>query len=434
MFPPSSPTPRPEGDPPAPQVSAARDTDDLDWDLNLLPVADESKRRPASIPAAPRKAQNDPPVPESKRRPGTRLPIGRKSGDATKAFTRLITRPGTTVAVHTVSDTPAANRAMSSHLPAAGASLGKHKSGEDVGYSPNRLQTVMNDTWAYSPPTWPDHLSRVRLIVITTLSAGIVGVLLWRFGWEIHRQQESLPAGAASADELASPEVRQAAIHRAFAAFLAAPGMADKLPFILDPERVESRMKDFYVTRREQDPPIASWEVGPPVQAAGAWWFTLSCLAPDGTRSTAVMKETAAGGQLDWENFVAYGSMPWGQFHTTRPAAPQSIRARLRPSPQYAGKYTKEDYFAYEIAHRSGPPVIFGYIPRSSRTAQLLAAVPSDDPWQPANLYLCWEPDAGASNCVSIAGVIRNNWLDTIPSNSSAPAPASVPPADSIPP
>ena len=111
--------------------------------------------------------------------------------------------------------------------------------------------------------------------------------------------------------------------------------------------------------------------------------------------------------------------------------APQAMRVRLRIASRFAGKYTPDGYQAYEISHRGGLPVLIGYAAKNTRPAQQLNDMPGLTGWQPCNLYLGWEADAGVSDAVLISDLIKNNWLDAItatPSLKAMMAPAGAEP------
>ena len=349
---------------------------------------------------------------------GTVGRLERKSGGGTKPFTRFVTRPETTVAATLASGRAPAERVISSSTTGTPA-FGKIRDQQEMEYRPSRLQNVMDETWTHSRLGWIDHPGRVKIYIIAFLITGVTSVMVWPYLKEVLRKRESGIAPAIVAAPLPPDEIRQSAIRRAFEAYLAAPDLAGKLPWVLEPQRVESRMKDFYQVRLEKDPSMISYEVSPPIRAGAEWWFKLDCKARDGTVTAAIMKETSSGGHLDWENFVAYGSMPWEKFHRSRPPAPQSMRVHLRLSDQFSGKYTASDYLAYEISHRSGPPMLLGYAPKNSRSGQWLAEETGLNEWKPVNLYLSWEAGSGAPDAVLIGELIRNNWLDSLTGSST---------------
>ena len=389
---------------------------------------------PAETPSAPDWNQDEPQEgtsPAAGQPHGVMGRLERKSGDGTKPFTRFVTRPETTVSASHASGRAPSERvipSLSTDIPA----FGKIRDQQEPEYRSSRLQNVMDATYTHSRLGWIDNLGYVKTIAVAAVLTIGTSIIMWPYLKEVLRKRDSWIAPVAAVTFLPSDDVRQSAIRRAFDAYLSAPYLAGKLPWVLDSKRVESRMKDFYELRLEKDPAMISYEVSAPIRAGAEWWFTLDCKARDGNISTVLMKETPSGGELDWENFVAYGSMPWEKFHTSRPTSPQSMRIRLRKSETFSGKYTREDYLAYEISHRSGPPTLLGYAAKSSRSGQLLADDPGLNEWKPVNLYLNWESDAGAPNVVLIGDLIRNNWLDALTNSSNPGLPDAAPPKAEI--
>ena len=396
-FTPSAPEPGEPASRPRDPAWAA----EVEWDAELAPREVLSAApRPVSSPEVVGEAP-----PPGKGLHGNRIPLERKSGDQLKQFTRLVSRPE-------LAPSAPLERAVEGVTSVSREALQKRHPAEQAVYSVNRLQTVIDDVWTHSELTWLDQLGKVRRLLMWVGFVGVLGVLVLYFSREVRRQKVSDGPTAVAAAALPSDELRQAAVRRAFDAFLQAAGPAEKLTWVLDPQRVESRLKDYYEIRGEKDPAVLSYEVGRPLRAGGEWWFAISCVGADGSRFTAAAKETPAGAQVDWENFVAYGSLSWEAFLATRPAAPQSLRVQIRPSARYVGKYRAEEWSAYEIAQRSGKTSLLGYAPRASRTGQLLAGLAAGAGWQSANLYLRWEAEAGAPGCVVIAELIRSQGLE----------------------
>ena len=381
---------------------------------------------PAEEPVSTNKADEaDRSAPPSA--PGRWGRFERKTGDGTKPFTRFIIRPETSVAATLASDGTPSERTISvaASVPSP---YQKIRNLQELGFRPSRLQHVMNDTWTHARLVWLDRLGHFRNLVLNTLLAVVVTIVLWPYVTEVLRKRETA-AGASTvvAEILPADAIRQAAIRKAFDAYRAAPDFGQKLPWVLDPQRIESRMKDFYVSRGEQDPPVISYEVSAPIRAGASWWFTLTCLAPDGTSSVAIMKEVSGGGHLDWENFVSYGSMPWDRFHKLRPAAPQAMRVLCRLISAVHPAYPADTHLTYEIAHRSGAPILTGYAPKSSRGGQMLADESGLTDWKPLTIYLHWETPATGPPAVIMGDLIRNNWLDALRAPASA---AILPEAD----
>lgn len=464
----SPPPPPPEANAPSAPASTSFNPEDVDLDIDFMevfhnPQPRSSPNRKLSEPAAPAKAQVAAPqqkpsdvrrstvfrpaeraapkpdpewvpvveVAEEALAPAiglkkNRAVLEKKSSDAMKPFANRLFRSGLNAA--DAADL-AAERVVGGFHAGEGTAFGKLNPVDGANhvpsYAPNLLQHVINDACIHDPLTWMDHFGKVRSAIFWVLGCSIVGAIVWKFVTEVQRQKFITPEVVAA--YMRPDAERQASIRQAFQAFLTAPDAAGKLPWVLEAERVKGRMQDYYGPRGEKDPAVTTFDVSLPMKAAGEWWFSLTLVSPSGTKSSVLCRETPTGGQIDWENFVSFGSMPWEKFCTSRPIEAQAIRVQMRPASHYSGKYTNEDYLAWEISHRKGPPVLFGYALRASRTGQLLAALSLDNAqWQASNLYLKWEKDSSTPNQVIIADIIRNNWLDTIKAG-KPPAPASTP-------
>jgi hypothetical protein len=172
-------------------------------------------------------------------------------------------------------------------------------------------------------------------------------------------------------------------------------------------------MRRFYDQLRGEDPKVLpGWEVGAPVAGDHGAWLPFTFKDSTGRTIKVVLGESDAGCQLDWENYTAYGELPWTEFLRTRPTAPQALRVRLRLADKYAGAFNREAWQAYEIEHRSGGPQMLGYAARAGRTAQALAGLVKSDLWQSAHLYLHFEAAPSAENTVLISDPIRSRWQD----------------------
>lgn len=417
--------------------------EELDFDAGTViePSAARLERRPLNRPvqSVPVEPSPDPPAvfeaDADERGPGYQdagakggtgkgAPLEKKSAVGTQTFTRFMARPETAVVAGLTNGQTSAGGIISRSQATSKPAFGKIRHQQELDCRPNRLQQVMEELWTHSRLEWLDQLGRIKAIILGSLVAVTAFIILWPYFKEVSRKLVIGSPNAASPEVSFAPDAaRQAGIRRAFDAYLAAPGIAEKLRWVIGPQRVEFRMRDYYVTRQQTDPVITSYTVSPPVRAGAEWWFTISFVPAGGTPTTVSMKETPEGGLLDWENFVAYGTMSWEKFVAGRPKAPQSMRVRLRLSSDYGGKYQAGEYLAFEVSHGSGPPVLHGYALKDSRSGQQLAALPELQDWKSFNLYLAWEQDAGRPEAVLISDLIRSNWLDGAPGPPAQPSP-----------
>ena len=171
------------------------------------------------------------------------------------------------------------------------------------------------------------------------------------------------------------------------------------------------KMRQFYDAMQGRNPAMAEWNVGEPVAGEHGAWLPFTFKETSGRTVTVVMGEDDKNCRMDWENFVAFGEIPWQEFCRTRPTAPKSLRVRLRRVEKYEGDYTKYSWQSYEIEHRTGAPVLLGFAGRTSRAGQALTDLVKDEQWQAALVYLRFDAAAGGDH-VNIDEVVRTRWQD----------------------
>ena len=406
------------------EAAMAKHAMDLEIDLDAGGLLEKLTRLPLSKKPF-RAAEAEGPAGNSEVK--KRAPVEKKSGEHLKRFTRLMTRPETMVAAEVAVARAIEDWGNPHPGPRSVPSFGKLRGSlRELELRPDRLQSVMHDTMTHSRLLWLDNLGNLRNALTGGFIALILGVILWPYAKEVMRPRDLAIEGIPTVVPLPADEVRQAAIRRAFDAFRAASGVVGKLPYVIEKERVEPRMKDFYEIRAEQDPPVASYTVSTPIRAAAEWWFLLTLTGPDGVSSMLAMKETPAGGLLDWENFVAYGAMSWEKFSALKPVTPQAMRVRLKRSDQVSADAHIETYIGFDVAPRGNSPKLKGYARKVSRSGQWLNDEKEFKEWKPVNVYLSWTQEgSGVPSGIVIGDVIRNNWLDSLQATVPTPVPVS---------
>jgi hypothetical protein len=324
-------------------------------------------------------------------------------------FKRLL-RPVTAIAARVAEDKARAE----SHAPLetvdhTAMQFGKIHPHATPDYRPNRLFRVLDSIYTHSPLKWLDFIERggIRFIFATIFISILGGFIVWRYYDSLSTREGNGP----KAVEMATGE-RIDRGKKTVRDFMAAPTAEARLPLVIDPERAAPRMKQFYEEMKGEDPKVTAWEVGGPVAGKHGVWLPFIFQNAAGQKVTVVMEETNNGCRIDWENFVAFGDMPWRAFCDTRPVAAKAMRVRLRRADNYEGAYTREKYQAYEIEHRSGVPRLLGYAERSERSGQALVEVVKGDQWQAAQIYLRFADSPGAKDTVLMGDIVRSRWQD----------------------
>jgi hypothetical protein len=391
----------------------------LDEDADLT-IGDEVFQRPGiTIPPKPQNrdapkgvfSDLNPPPPEVKEveaKKKKKNPLEKRNAAPLNEFKRVI-RPQTAMTASAAADL------AKSESPAPLDSVdslefGKvHNTAVNPDFRRNKLHTVLDSAYKHSGLGWLEWVDRIgpRAIIGVALLLVTGGFVAWRFFGAFGGG----PSVIAVEEEQKGPsaEERIARGTAAVKALLAAQTIPARLPLVMDPDRTAPRMKDYYEFMQGQDPKITAWEVGAPVGSRNGDWLPFTFTDAAGRKVTVVMGETESGCIVDWENFTAFGDLPWAEFCRTKPSIPKSLRVRLRRSEKYTGKYSKDDWQSYEVEHRTGPPVLLAYAPRAGRFFQALDELIQGEAWQCALLYLRFDPGTGD---LIVEDVIRTRWQD----------------------
>ncbi len=418
MDPPSekSPPSTTSGSRPSAEPAGAPSEGDLDLEIN-----EEVFHRPAVViePNAPpreitRNTVQNPPdnVPaagsEEKKRGKNRLE--KRHAAPLHEFKRVL-RPRTAFQAGAAADL------SRSESPAALESVESPEFGKVRGTSAgpdlrrNKLHGVLDSAYKHSRLGWMEWVDRIgpRTIVAVLLLVTAGVFVAWRFfgafgGEAVTVQAEQERRGLTVQERVARGKA-------AVQTFLTAQTIPARLPLVMDPDRAAPRMREFYEKFRGQDPKITAWDVGAPVSGPHGDWLPFVFTDAAGRKVTVPLGETETGCVIDWENFTAFGDMPWAEFCLSKPGVPRAMRVRLRRVETYTEALPKETWQSYEIEHRSGGGVLTAYASRSGRYAQTLAELAKSDAWQCALLYLRWA-GSGNETVPVIEDVIRSRWQD----------------------
>lgn len=361
-------------------------------------------------------------------RPGRKgVRFERKADQGLLPFTRIVTRPQTAIDSITAAESSRAGSGLPSDAPAE-PPFGKMREVNDsLEYRPNIIHDVVTDTFENTRVNWLLE-GKARLVLVWTLailSVAGAGYLVARYGRDVIAELAASIRGRAGEDgwSLPAPEVRLERARGAVRAFLDARDWPQRLPYVLDPERVESKMRDFHDVRRESAPEVRGFEIAGPVEVGDRRWYLVTFRESQGGENAVLMQETPEGGRLDWENFVSFGTLPWPAFCAEKPETPHSLRVRIRPAGDGSASEAGPGFDAYEISHRSGPPVLTAYVDAGSRESRVLASLAGSAEWTPVNVYIRFERRGEAAGKVPvITGIVRNHWLNDAELNAVAEA------------
>ncbi len=404
---------------PATEAGSEEDTDDIVineevFDLPAISLAPRPASKESTGPLRRRRdktaeAENEKPPEERVSRKNN---LEHRAPGKPLQFKRLL-RPETVIASNAAAEQARAESPASlDSVDHTAMQFGKIHAYASPDYRPNRLFRVLDSIYKHSPLRWMDFIERggVRFVAVTIILLTVGGFVAWRIYDSLVKKDEETGPKVVTL----TPAERIERGKKAVQDFMGAQNVEARLPLVIDPDRAGPRMKEFYAAKGE-DPKVTNWEVGSPMNGKQGVWLPLLFQDSAGRKVMVVIEETAKGCHIDWENFVAYGEMPWQEFCSSTPSTAKTMRVRMRQVDNYGGAYTQDKYQSYEIEHRSGQPRLMGYVERAGRSVQrIVEVVKADGTWQSAQLYLQFQAKAGTGNQVLILDIVRNRWQDEV--------------------
>lgn len=198
-------------------------------------------------------------------------------------------------------------------------------------------------------------------------------------------------------------------------AFFAARSVAEKLPYVRDPQRVKPLMEEFY--SREPMPEVAYRGLGRAVRVEepGYRFGYVQAMFDNAAAVTLIIEEVSPEDfRLDWECLVRYGQMAWSDFLRERPAEPKLMRVKASlPDPPIA-MAGKDEWL--ELRHSSDSSAVVAAFRRDDPQLAPMIDQLNQGKWKdvPLTLRLSFPhpvDGGGASDRASITGVQGKGWL-----------------------
>ena len=101
----------------------------------------------------------------------------------------------------------------------------------------------------------------------------------------------------------------------------------------------------------------------------------------------------------------------------------QTLRLRVRAADTHEGKYSAQDYKSFDIAPRSGTPVVHAYAAAGSLAARGLEEITADGGWSHVILTMRWEAGSDASGPAAV--VIDQVQVPALPGEKASPKESS---------
>jgi len=165
-------------------------------------------------------------------------------------------------------------------------------------------------------------------------------------------------------------------VENALQHFCEATSIEELLPVLRDAERVRPLMENYYAKNRFAilgDVEIKALQPLTLGRRANFWVASIQTVS--GMKKNILMEETASGEvQVDWETYVCYQPMPWGEFVTNRPGGTSlDFRVYANPDQFFSHEFNNsEQWDCYRLTALDSEETLFGYAQAGSETAEIL--------------------------------------------------------------
>lgn len=191
----------------------------------------------------------------------------------------------------------------------------------------------------------------------------------------------------------------------------------DRLPMVIDADRVAGLMKDFYETQGGQDPLPGGMlsKARYNIDGHEILYFSYTSNRPTNTLEVALRRGPQGKFLIDWESLVGYGEMSFQHFREKRPTKPVMLRAYVRQFEYFNFEFSDSTKFiCVKLSSESAENSIYAYCERSSTLgrwleAELAGTGPTD--LKGYTLSVSFPPNAQSNQCVQLHKVMVSRWL-----------------------
>lgn len=262
-----------------------------------------------------------------------------------------------------------------------------------------------------------------RLMTGLSLASAVLVLVLGGIFWQrLNRPQPTRSDFAATEGrplELQAGSDFRDQVWQTIQQFCAAPNPAAFLPLLREPERVGPLLKRFYNSENPWTPlPLARRPDLTGLQVHRNFVVLNLPLADYGSRPIA-LEQTPAGFRIDWESFVGYSELAWGELRRTRPRHPVVLRAVVKPSDYYNLDFpSATTHRCYQISDINSDHVLYGYVPLGSDSELQVKKILLNAPQINAVLRVRYPEKSTNDRQLEITEVLEKGWIfreDDIP-------------------
>lgn len=191
----------------------------------------------------------------------------------------------------------------------------------------------------------------------------------------------------------------------------------DRIPLVINSDRVAALMKDFYETQGATDPQPGGMisKARYLINGTEILYFSYTSSRPTGTLEIALLRGPQGKFLIDWESLTGYGEMSFQDFRTKRPTKPVALRAYVRLFEYYNFEFSDaKKYLCMKLTSENGESSVYAYCERGTELARWLETdLASTGPagFKGYLLQVSFPPSAQSNQCVNLDKVMTARWL-----------------------
>ncbi|MDZ4403113.1 hypothetical protein [Prosthecobacter sp.] len=191
----------------------------------------------------------------------------------------------------------------------------------------------------------------------------------------------------------------------------------DRVPLVVNSDRVAASMQDFYETQGAKDP-VPGGLVSKArylIDDTEILYFSYTSSRPTGSLEVAMLRGPQGKFLIDWESLTGYGAMSFQDFRTKRPTKPVSLRAYVRLFEYFNFEFSdSKKYLCVKLTSENGESSVYAYSERGTELARWLESdLASTGPsgFKGYTMQVSFPPDAQSNQCVNLDKVVTARWL-----------------------
>jgi len=191
----------------------------------------------------------------------------------------------------------------------------------------------------------------------------------------------------------------------------------DRVPMVIEGDRVSGMMKDFYEVQGGRDPVPGGMlsKARYSIDGHEILYFSYTSSRPTGTLEIALRRGADGKFLIDWESLVGYGEMSFQEFREKRPTKPVQLRAYVRLFEYYNFEFSNSSkLLCLKVSSENSENSVYAYCDRSSSLGRWLEAeLAGTGPtgFKGYTLSISFPPNAQSNQCVQLHKVSAPRWL-----------------------